>query len=295
MDIVGAGFSDDARNRAVREHASLMQHYEIVAGLDLVEQMRRPEHADALLRHQLANVVENIGAGLYVEPDGRLVEQQQARPMQERACDFQPPHLAAREVAHLAAGALSKTQARQHLVATNARFAPRDAVQGSVIKQVLHDGEIEVERTGLEHHAQQTQRLAGRNADGDPWSVGIRHPRDAHALFDTLRVSDAAVCTSGDYERRASSANGDHHILDPRTGRSPGSLASVTVIADRAMVADALATAAFVLGPVDGLQLLERHGLDALLVTPELERLATRGMSTRARADEGSPAAAHDR
>jgi thiamine biosynthesis lipoprotein ApbE len=44
------------------------------------------------------------------------------------------------------------------------------------------------------------------------------------------------------------------------------------------MVADALATAAFVLGPVDGVHLLERHGVDGLLVTPALERFTTRGM-----------------
>jgi thiamine biosynthesis lipoprotein ApbE len=41
------------------------------------------------------------------------------------------------------------------------------------------------------------------------------------------------------------------------------------------MVADALGTAAFVLGPIDGLALLERHGIDAVIITPELERVAT--------------------
>jgi thiamine biosynthesis lipoprotein ApbE len=44
------------------------------------------------------------------------------------------------------------------------------------------------------------------------------------------------------------------------------------------MVADALATAAFVLGPADGLQLLERAGVDGLMVSPSLERFETRGM-----------------
>ena len=43
--------------------------------------------------------------------------------------------------------------------------------------------------------------FGGCNAAGEPWSVGIRHPR-GDGLLDTLRVSDAAVCTSGDYERR---------------------------------------------------------------------------------------------
>jgi thiamine biosynthesis lipoprotein len=113
--------------------------------------------------------------------------------------------------------------------------------------------------------------FGGCNADGKPWSVGIRHPRDEHGLLATLRVSDTAVCTSGDYEQ-------SHHIVDPRTGEPATGAASVTVLAPSAMVADALATAAFVLGPGDGLPLLERHGVHGLIVTPALERFATPGM-----------------
>lgn len=122
--------------------------------------------------------------------------------------------------------------------------------------------------------------LAGNNADAKPWSVGIRHPRDEDTLFETLRASNVAVCTSGDYERQTSGDAGraGHHIIDPRTSASATALASVTVLAASAMVADALATAAFVLGPVDGVHLLERHAVDGLLVTPALERITTRGM-----------------
>ena len=40
--------------------------------------------------------------------------------------------------------------------------------------------------------------LGGRNPDGAPWSVGIRHPRLDGRLIDSLRVSNKAVCTSGD-------------------------------------------------------------------------------------------------
>ena len=116
--------------------------------------------------------------------------------------------------------------------------------------------------------------LGGCNANGAPWSVGIRHPRNEHEWLDTLHVSDAAVCTSGDYERTADDDTG-HHIMDARTGMSPTTVASVTVIAPVAMVADGLATAAFVLGPTRGLELLERHGVKGLIVTPTLERFAT--------------------
>jgi FAD:protein FMN transferase len=121
--------------------------------------------------------------------------------------------------------------------------------------------------------------LGGSNPDGAPWSVGIRHPRRADELIDFLHVSNRAVCTSGDYERRAEGEADGHHILDPGTGASAHAAASVTVIAPTAMLADALATAAFVLGPANGIQLLDRLGVDGLIVSPTLERHATRGMS----------------
>lgn len=121
--------------------------------------------------------------------------------------------------------------------------------------------------------------LGGCNADHGPWSIGIRHPRDEHKLMDTLRVSNMAVCTSGDYERRSSNGSVGHHIIDPRTGAPATALASVTVVAPSAMLADALGTAVFVLGPAEGLELLERQGAEGLLITPALERFMTPGMT----------------
>ena len=52
--------------------------------------------------------------------------------------------------------------------------------------------------------------LGGRNPAGAPWCVGIRHPRRDHALIETLNVSNQAVCTSGDYELRASHSRSTH-------------------------------------------------------------------------------------
>ena len=124
--------------------------------------------------------------------------------------------------------------------------------------------------------------LGGCNGQGARWSVGIRHPRDEHTLIETIRVSNAAVCTSGDYERRVPGDSADldreadHHIIDARTGSSATSAASVTVVAPLAMVADGLATAAFVLGPTRGIELLDRHGVSGMIITPTLERFATR-------------------
>ena len=70
--------------------------------------------------------------------------------------------------------------------------------------------------------------LGGHNDDGEPWSVGIRHPRDEARSIEHVRVSDAAVCTSGDYLRRP--PDGEHHIIDPHTGASAAQAASATVV-----------------------------------------------------------------
>jgi len=113
--------------------------------------------------------------------------------------------------------------------------------------------------------------LGGSNPRGEPWRVGIRHPRRNGELIDSLHVSNQAVCTSGDYER-------GHHILDPRAHAPANSVASATVVAPSAMLADALSTAAFVLGATEGIALLDRMGVEGLIVTPDLERYETRGL-----------------
>lgn len=115
--------------------------------------------------------------------------------------------------------------------------------------------------------------LGGHNPEGARWNVGIRHPRVPGENLHTLHVSDAAVCTSGDYERRADDGSG--HILNAQRGYSATELASATVQAPSAMVADALATAAFALGPTAGLTFLEEQGVRGLLITPQLELLHT--------------------
>jgi thiamine biosynthesis lipoprotein len=121
----------------------------------------------------------------------------------------------------------------------------------------------------------------GRNRGGRPWRIGVRDPR-GEALADVLEVSDQAVCTSGDYERRTVDGL-EHHLVDPRTGRSARALASVTVVAPIALAADGLATAAFILGPERGLRLLEREGVGGLLITPSGEVRTTHGLQlTRA-------------
>ena len=103
----------------------------------------------------------------------------------------------------------------------------------------------------------------GRSPDGEPWTVGIRSPHDRNELAATLRVSDRAVATSGDYERFFRwRGMRYHHLIDPATAaprRTP--FHSATVLADRCVDADAASTAVFGL-PHDAALVIARR-LDA--------------------------------
>jgi thiamine biosynthesis lipoprotein len=104
-------------------------------------------------------------------------------------------------------------------------------------------------------------RLIGHRAAA--WRIGIRHPRQADALLATLILPEPmAVVTSGDYERFfEQDGQRYHHLFDPATGMPARRCQSVTVVSRRAVLADALATAVFVLGPEAGLALLEQYPL----------------------------------
>jgi len=128
-------------------------------------------------------------------------------------------------------------------------------------------------------------RCFGRREKEGRWLVGIRGPFDGRRDFAVVQLTDAAVCTSGNYERFFEIDGKRYsHIVDPRTGRTVDCAPSVTVVAPTAAVADAWATALSVLGEA-GLKLLpEDGGIEAMLVigtpeeyhvrlTPGLERL----------------------
>jgi len=110
----------------------------------------------------------------------------------------------------------------------------------------------------------------GRRGLWKKWEVGIQHPRDQEKILTTLEVSDKGVATSGDY-RRYFTLEGRRfsHIVDPRTGETVEEVPmSVTVVAPDATTADALATGIFVLGPEEGMKLIESlPGVEGLIVS----------------------------
>ena len=144
--------------------------------------------------------------------------------------------------------------------------------------RILADGGV----TFASVNAGGDMRLVGRPGERD-WRIGIQHPRRSGELLATLRVAEGAVVTSGDYERFFEEQGlRYHHLFDPRTGYPARGCQSVTVTAASAMLADALATAAFVLGPEFGLKLLEDWpGVEALVVAADGQVLQTAGLRER--------------
>ncbi len=119
--------------------------------------------------------------------------------------------------------------------------------------------------------------VRGVDSVGKPWRVGVRSPRPVGGGGFVLAGIDGAVCTSGDYAR--CDAQGGHHLLDGRTRRPAVKVVSATVVAPTAAAADLLATAALVLGPIDGIDLLRDQGVEGVVVTPTLRPYATPGFA----------------
>ncbi len=116
---------------------------------------------------------------------------------------------------------------------------------------------------------------------GEKWRVAIQDPSDTKGYVGVLLTTDAAVVTSGCYQRNFS-LDGVlyHHILDPKTGYpAQNQLVSVTVIGTDAEAADALSTAFFVMGYEASAQFLKQHPeLSAIFVTSENEVFYTRSL-----------------
>ncbi|MHC4559393.1 MAG: FAD:protein FMN transferase [Planctomycetota bacterium] len=121
----------------------------------------------------------------------------------------------------------------------------------------------------------------------DNWLIGLQDPNSTiqgfggGELFLKLKLADGAVTTSGDYQQFILIEGKRHsHIINRKTGTSVEGLSSVTIIADNATDADALATAVSVMGAEKGLVLIEKiPQTEAILITsqPKTELIKTSG------------------
>lgn len=112
-------------------------------------------------------------------------------------------------------------------------------------------------------------RARGLNGRGQPWTIAIEKPVVGQRAVERLiRLGDRSVSTSGNY-RNFFEYNGQRysHIINPRTGQPvPQTLASVTVISDQSMIADATATTLMAAGAEFGFQLATAHHLAAFFI-----------------------------
>jgi len=115
---------------------------------------------------------------------------------------------------------------------------------------------------------------------GRPWIIGIRDPDDRTHVMVRIPLVNAAFSTSGDYERYFDEGGiRYHHILDPKTGRSPHKVRSVTIIGPYATRTDAMTKSVFVMGAKEGIDFINTiPDLDCVAITPDRKVWYSRGM-----------------
>lgn len=124
--------------------------------------------------------------------------------------------------------------------------------------------------------------VAGRNGD-KPWTLGIADPRGTHDAFATVDMTDGTFSTSGDYERTfVKDGVRYHHIIDPDRGEPARQCRSVTLVSNRAVIADAVAKGVFILGPTEGMALIEQlPDVEGVIVGADNRVLVSSGLRGR--------------
>ena len=120
----------------------------------------------------------------------------------------------------------------------------------------------------------------GTDRQGEKWQIGVQDPREEDKIIDIIKVKDKAVATSGDY-RRYFSLEGKRfsHIVNPKTGLTVQDVPmSVTIIGPDATTTDALSTGVFVLGPEEGMKLIESlPEVEGMIISEGMKKLTSQG------------------
>lgn len=140
---------------------------------------------------------------------------------------------------------------------------------------IIDCGAETLERHGIKHaliNAGGDIRAIGGKESKTPWKVAIQNPEKDGPYVDTITMVNGAIATSGNYEIYFDKEKLYHHIVDPKTGRSPLQSASVTVMASNVMDADGLSTAVFVLEPAAGKRFIENMPKTECLILNSAEK-----------------------
>jgi FAD:protein FMN transferase len=122
--------------------------------------------------------------------------------------------------------------------------------------------------------------VKGTQADGSPWTAAIEDPLNRKLNLGVFSLSGEAICTSTTTQRQWRINNSrKHHLIDPRTGLpSDSGVISAIVMAGTAVLAETISKAALILGPQDGLRLIEKlKPARGMLVLQDGRRLTSAG------------------
>lgn len=116
----------------------------------------------------------------------------------------------------------------------------------------------------------------GSQPNGNAWTVGIADPNAQHNIFSSLKISNIAVATSGNYEKFVL-INGKKysHTIDPKTGLPVSGIKSVTILSPNAELADAMATPIMVMGVKVGLNLINQMQGIACIIVDDANKIHT--------------------
>ncbi len=142
---------------------------------------------------------------------------------------------------------------------------------GGIAKGYATDEAIQVLRDrGIKHalvNIGGDMSALGSKPDDEPWHIALVNPDDTSQSLINFDFAGKSITTSGNYQRYFSPDKKVHHIINPKTNYSANGCISVTVIAENGTLADILATSVFVMGPEDGLELVESiDGVECFIV-----------------------------
>ena len=155
---------------------------------------------------------------------------------------------------------------------------------GGIAKGYAVDEALDtISDTGIEHaliNAGGDMRMLGTKPQGEPWRVALVNPDNKNESLASFIMADGAIATSGNYERYFDPEKKAHHIINPKTGYSASECISTTVIAPDLTYADALATGIFVMGPEDGIGLINSlENTECFIVDSQREIHQSSGIS----------------
>ncbi len=154
-----------------------------------------------------------------------------------------------KEIFRLAAEAKKQTNGYFDIRKPDGQYDPSGLVKGWAIWQAAKI----LEKDGFQNFyvdAGGDIQVAGKNSNGEDWSVGIKNPINQSEIVKVIYPRGAGVATSGTYIR-------GKHIYNPKSGQPAEEIVSLTVIGPNIYEADKFATAAFAMG-WDGVNFIER-------------------------------------